>query len=227
MLFRSAQHRDATAHDLDRVASLGLAAVIDMRGPAEREAAPCPRPENFAARIIFVDEDTIGQAPHVEAASAATTAAEAHSRMVASYAAMPFRPTMVAILRRYFEALATTPGPSLIHCMAGKDRTGIAVALLHEVMGVHRDDTVADYMLTNVAGRIDERIAAGARHIRAAFGESTSDEAIRVLMSVDPDYLQAAFRSIEDRHGSIFSYGRDVLGVDNPRLEAISARIKQ
>jgi protein tyrosine/serine phosphatase len=225
MLFRSAQHRDATPQDLSAVASLGLEAVIDMRGPAERAAAPCPRPENFAARVIFVDEDTIGQAPHIQAASGAATAAEAHARMVASYAAMPFRPTMVAILRRYFEALAITPGPSLIHCMAGKDRTGIAVALLHEAMGVHRDDTVSDYMLTNVAGRIDQRIEAGARHIRAAFGEDTSDEAIRVLMTVRPEYLQAAFTAIEYRYGSIFVYCRDELGVDDARIDAIACQI--
>ena len=224
-LFRSAQHVDATDADLDAIGGLGLAVVIDLRGPGERAAAPCRRPEGFSAPVFFVDEDTTGLAPHVDAARLTPGPDEARRAMMRGYAEMPFRPRMIPILARYFEALATIPGPSLIHCMAGKDRTGLAVALFHAMMGVHRDDIIADYMLTNVAGRAERRIAAGARQIRASYGEGISDPAIRVLMSVDPAYIEAAFAAIDERHGSLDDYLRKELGVTPRRREAIAARV--
>ena len=224
-LFRSAQHRDATAQDLQAVAALELAVVIDLRGAGERAAAPCPRPDGFSAQVLFVDEDTTGLAPHVQAARASPDPADAVKAMQAGYAAMPFRPRMIPILARYFQALAEIDGASLIHCMAGKDRTGLAVALLHEAMGVHRDDIAADYLLTNTAGRIEERIEAGAAHIRMTYGEATSPETFRILMMVQPEYIQAAFDAIEARHGSVRAYLRDVLGLDDARRDAIAARV--
>ncbi len=224
-LFRSAQHVDATDSDLTAIAALGLATIVDLRGAGERAAAPCRRPQGFAARVFFVDEDTTGLAPHVEAAREAPGAEDARRAMARGYAEMPFRPRMIPILARYFEALATIPGPSLIHCMAGKDRTGLAVALFHAMMGVHRDDIVADYLLTNVAGRTEQRIAAGARRIRASYGEALSESAIRVLMMVEPRYIEAAFAAIDERHGSLDDYLRSELGVTPRRRDAIAARV--
>lgn len=224
-LFRSAQHVDATDADLEAIGGLGLAVVIDLRGAGERAAAPCRRPDGFAAQVFFVDEDTTGLAPHVAAARLVPSPDEARRAMVRGYAEMPFRPRMIPILACYFEALATIPGSSLIHCMAGKDRTGLAVALFHAMMGVHRDDIIADYMLTNIAGRSERRIAARARQIRASYGKGLSDPAIRVLMSVDPAYIEAAFAAIDERHGSFDDYLRKELGVTPRRREAIAARV--
>jgi protein tyrosine/serine phosphatase len=224
-LYRSAQHRDATPADLDAVAALDLATVIDLRGGKERRVAPCPRPAGFAAQVLFEDEETAGLAPHIEAARSVTDPEDAREAMRGGYAVMPFRPVLVKIMARYFETLATVDGPTLIHCMAGKDRTGIAVALAHRLLGVHHDDIIADYMLTNRAGRPEERIAAGARVVRAAYGSEMTDDAVRVLMTVDPSYLDAAFDSIGERYGSVEIYMRDVLDVDTARRDAIIGKL--
>jgi protein-tyrosine phosphatase len=224
LLFRSAQHRDATAEDLGAVGAIGFAAVIDLRGPLEREYAPCPRPAGFTARVLFSDIDTHGIAPHVEAAGGAQTAAQAREAMRASYAGMPFRPGLVPALRHYFDALATLDGPSLVHCAAGKDRTGLAVALLHAMTGVHRDDIVADYMLTNTASDLDRRIAA-IRESSMRDASEMSEEAIAVLLSVEPDYIETALAAIDERHDTLDAYLRDVLGVDAARRDAIAERI--
>lgn len=229
MLFRSAQHLDATDSDLVRIAGIGLATVIDLRGGPERAAAPCRRPDGFAAQVFFVDDDTTGLAPHMEAARTAARSApnpeQARDAMIKGYQGMPFRPNLQPMLRRYFEVLATIPGPSLIHCMAGKDRTGIAVALFHASMGVHHDDIIADYMMTNVAGRVEERIAAGAKHVRASYGEEIGDDAVRVLMTVQPAYIDAALAAIDERCGSLDAYLRDELGVTEARRAAIAANL--
>jgi protein-tyrosine phosphatase len=55
--------------------------------------------------------------------------------------------------------IAGADGPVLVHCAAGKDRTGIGVALVLRLLGVHRDDVMADYLLTNDArDAIDRRL---------------------------------------------------------------------
>ncbi len=221
VLWRSSQHRDATAEDLAKVEALSLDTVVDLRGDFERTSFPCPRPKAFAANVVFAAGDTAGNGPHSDAVRDIKTADEAHEAMIALYKSMPFRPPLIAVYRLYFEALATRTGPNLIHCLAGKDRTGIAVALLHTMLGVHADDMMADYLLTNSAGNLEARIAAGAPHVRSGFGADMDDAAVRTLMSVHPAYLNAGFEAIIDRHGSLESYCTDMLGVTHEQRSAI------
>lgn len=227
VLWRSGQHVDATPDDLERVAALKLTTVIDLRGDSERASAPCLRHPEFSAEVLFSDGETAAaeNAPHVEAEREVKTAAEAHWAMVRLYGSMPFRSRLISIFRLYFEVLAERDGANLLHCLAGKDRTGLAAGILHHLLGVHSDDLMADYLLTNVAGNIERRIAAGAGVVRSNFGWSMEDEAVRTLMSVHPDYLETAFAAIRDAHGDIDAYARDVLGVTPKRLGAIEANL--
>ena len=213
LLWRSAQHGDATGADLSAIDALGIATVIDLRGPSEREAKPCRRHPDFAAQVFAHPEETAGLALHTEAADGVITAAEARAAMLRLYEGIPFRENLVPMLRCYFEVLLRAEGPSLIHCVAGKDRTGFAVALAQHVLGVAHDDIVADYVLTNQAGNIEARIAAGATQIRARHG-AISDATIRTLMGVEADYLTTAFERASARHGSIEAYLADVIGID-------------
>ena len=140
--------------------------------------------------------------------------------MLRSYAGMPYREKLNAAISIYFETLADNPGPSLINCMAGKDRTGFAVAMLHHALGVHRDDILADYLLTNLAGGQAERLAAGRRAI-AGVAEDIDDEALKVLMGVDAAYLDAALSRIVSDFGSIDAYQRQALGLTDDRRERL------
>ena len=227
VLFRSGQHVGATADDLAAVAALDLRTVVDLRGNSERRNYPCARPEGFAAAVYFFEGETAGRggAPHVEAAREIAEAGDAHRAMVDLYAFMPFRPNLIAVMRMYFDALADRDGAHLLHCLAGKDRTGLAAALLHTLMGVHHDDVMADYLLTNTAGNSEARIAAGAASIRASRGPQISDDAIRILMGVDEAFLDAALSAIVAEHGSVEAYARDVLGVTPERRAQIAGRI--
>ena len=226
-LYRSGQHIDATPDDLALLADLDVRTVIDLRGNSERRRYPCARPDGFAAHVLFYDGETSGRggAPHVEAAREIASVDDAYRAMVALYAFMPFRPNLIAVMRLYFETLATRDGAHLLHCLAGKDRTGLAAALLHTLVGVHADDLMADYLLTNTAGNSEARIAAGAASIRANRGPQISDGAIRVLMGVDAAFLDAALTAIVAAHGSIGTYARDVLGVTAERRADIVARL--
>lgn len=226
LLWRSGQHFGATQADLDRIGELALAAVVDLRGNSERERSPCPRPRGFAAAVMFHDGETAGLAPHVEAADGVLDAGGAHRAMVALYGEIAFRESLIDILRRYFTQALAGGGASLVHCHAGKDRTGLAVALFHHILGVHRDDMLEDYLLTNTAGNNEKRIADAIAQQGAADGvfARAPEAAVRVLMNVDAAFLAAALASIEQRHGSIDSYLEAVLGVDAQAREALCRR---
>src|SRR5690606_33039251 len=107
----------------------------------------------------------------------------AHQAMERIYRNLPNREPVLWVMRQYFATLARGPdeggGASLVHCLAGKDRTGMAVALLHHALGVHPDDAMEDFLLTNTAGNIEARVAAGGETIRAKYG-AVDDETIRV-----------------------------------------------
>lgn len=223
VLWRSGEHGGASDADLARIAQLGLTTVIDLRGNSERANNPCRRADGFAAEIVYHDGETAGLALHVEAAEGVLTQADARRAMQRLYEGLPYRENLLPVLRRYFAVLATRDGPSVLHCLAGKDRTGFAVAMLHHVLGVSRDDIMADYLLTNVAGNIDRRIAAGAEAIRARRG-NIDDPTIRTLMGVEPGYLEASFAAIEQRYPSIDAYLGDVLEVDEALRERLRAR---
>ena len=224
LLFRSGHHADATDADLETVAALHLAHVIDLRGDSERERHTCRRPEGFAAEVHIFAGETAGLAPHLEAAQGSIDAETARQAMTGLYAALPDRDGVNYVLRRYFAALANGDGSSLVHCAAGKDRTGMAVDLLHHILGVHPDDAMEDYLLTNHSPRNEERIAHGRVMLGGKYG--TEDEAtIRVLMGVEPQFLEAARASVVERFGSTEGYLEQVLGVDESQRRLIRSHL--
>ena len=221
MLWRSAHHQDATPADLGTVDALGIETIVDLRGDDERAAHPCKRSDGFSARVLFADGNTAGLAPHLQAAKGTIDNETARARMIDTYAGMPYRPVLVATLRLYLAALAEYDAPSLVHCVAGKDRTGFAVAIVHRLLGVHEDDLMQDYLLTNSAGKIEERIAQGGDVIRARYNADIPDDAIRTLMSVNPIFLEAALATVRRDHGDIATYAETVLNFTPEMRDAI------
>jgi len=102
---------------------------------------------------------------------------------------------------------------------AGKDRTGIAAALLLTALGVPRSDVVDDYLLSNRYYRrqpVDpEQLDPSTR-----FLASLSPAVVNILTSVQREFIDASFEAIEARHGSVEHYLEVELGVDE------SARVR-
>lgn len=99
-------------------------------------------------------------------------------------------------LVRIADIVATEPKPVLIHCSAGKDRTGVAIALLLAAVGVPREQIVDDFMLTN--DNIDQITARIALHLGADPNE-TAFEASRPAHHVQPEAIEAVL-DIFDGH---------------------------
>lgn len=85
-----------------------------------------------------------------------------HSTLEEMYASL-LRPPSATWLAKAITAIALEPAPVLVHCTAGKDRTGATVALALSLVGVPREDIVADYALSHetmplVQGRMRKRL---------------------------------------------------------------------
>ncbi|KHK91144.1 tyrosine-protein phosphatase [Novosphingobium malaysiense] len=226
VLWRSGQHHGATDSDLVKIAALGLASVFDLRSSKERDSHPCRRPQGFEVKVFCGEDPVRRHAPHIAAAQTPRerTAQTTHESLVRNYRAICFRPELQAMIGRYLAHLSEGHGPSLVNCMAGKDRTGIAVAMLHLAVGVHRDDVMEDYLLTNTAGDSEARIAAGAETIRAVAGQ-LDDAVLRVLMGVQPEYLETALEAVEEHHGSVDTYLEEALGLDAVTRDRLRAEL--
>lgn len=225
-LFRSAHHARASEADLERLAGLGIAAIVDLRRPGERRDQPSRRPPGFAGQVIESDRDDGAEAPHITFLKTADLTIDAGRRfMTDTYRELAFDPAHIDLFSRYFRALGEADGPVLIHCAAGKDRTGLLAALTHHLLGVHRDDMVEDYLLTNAAVDLAGRAPAIARQLEAMTGRPVAHDAVVAFLGVEPVYLETTMAEIAARHGSVDTYLEQALGVDAALRDRIGERL--
>lgn len=225
-LFRSGHQARASAADLERLDALGIAAVVDLRRPSERRDQPSRRPPGFAGAVIESDHDDGGEAPHITFLRTADLTPESGRRfMTDTYGRLAFEPSHLDLFARYFRILGEAEGPVLIHCAAGKDRTGLLAALTHHLLGVHPDDIVADYLLTNTAVDLEGRAPAIARQLEAHTGRAVAHDAVVAFLGVEAVYLDTAMAGIAERYGSADAYLEQALGVDTALRDRISARL--
>ncbi|EAQ29876.1 hypothetical protein NAP1_03850 [Erythrobacter sp. NAP1] len=224
LLFRSGQHMEASDEDLDTIQSLDIRTIVDLRGLSERTSFPCRRHDEFGADVIAFDGETTSSPPHEGGWDKEDMTAErARQRMLSVYTRMPVNPAMIEMFSRYFKALETREGGSLVHCFAGKDRTGIAASLLLHVLGAHKDDVVAEFMRTNDAPTQHILERQSLPRMEAHYGE-IEPEAIRNLMGVREEYIERYWSEVTRDHGSVDAYLENSLGVDDTRKARLRER---
>ena len=198
--------------------------VIDLRGASERERHPCRRVEGFDGEVIFHEGETSSSPPHLDVDPSVTTSDYARARMLAVYTRMPRNPAMIAMFGRYLKVLADSEGASLVHCFAGKDRTGIAAMLALHVLGVSREDQMAEFLRTNDAPTLPVLRRQSVPAIEARLGRTLDEGAIAALLGVREEYLVTWWHEAQAMHGSLDAYIARELGVDEALRERLQAR---
>jgi len=183
-LARSAALDEVGPAGADQLAALGIQLVIDLREPGERGT---PRHGRTVAAVpLYRLPDGPPQTGDLESV---------YDFLLRERG---------AALAEAVAAIADAPGPALVHCTAGKDRTGIVVALALLVAGVDRSVVLADYARSqaNLGGEWLD----GMLGLMASHGIEATPE-LRVLMGGSPpEALDGAIRFIEDAHGSVTQY---------------------
>jgi protein tyrosine/serine phosphatase len=225
VLYRSANHAYATDADLDRMAELNLAAIIDLRRSEERAREPSKRWPGFGAAVV--ENDILSDhADWIDAMKGVEVDAQWFlNDGMGYYRRAPFEPRHIDLFTRYFQTLASAQGAIVVHCAAGKDRTGLICALTHHVLGVGEDDIMADYLLTNDESRMARKMAFLGPWLRDTVGKDVDEAGLRVAVSVNRAYLETAFAVIREAHGSLDGYLTQMLGVDDALRERLHARL--
>ena len=160
-LLRSENLQELSAGDVSRlVDEIGLTTVVDLRstnevtveGPAPLDALPGVRHAHHPVLREFLDVSDTAKAALVTEMAEADRERYPDDFMCGHYLGyLENRPEEVVGALR---SIATAPGAAIVHCAAGKDRTGVVVALALTAADVEPEAIVADYMAT------DERLDA-------------------------------------------------------------------
>lgn len=221
-LFRSAAFNDATDADIARLDAMGVRFLVDLRRPEERNYEPNKWPgEN--CRVIFNDAGAEGVAlpPHLVALMQSDLTPEStRAYMTSLYREIPFDPRLIKLYRDWFAELAEG-GAGVIHCAAGKDRTGIGCALTLIALGVEEESVYADYEFTNAAVDLEKRMPKIQARMEERLARKLDAEALRPMLGVEVDYLRAALDAIDARYGSAEAYVTDALGVGRRERETL------
>lgn len=226
LLFRGGHLGDVDDEELDALARLGIGLVLDLRTQTERAAKPSRPLPGFAGAVVESGAADHGPAPAMAATPERVRPEDARRIISGYYATCTEQKWIQDVLRRFFAALAGARGGVLIHCTAGKDRTGIAVALLLALLGVAREHILADYMASSLA-LADLCDNESGRIVKARYGEALPRELLEIFLGVEPAFLESALDSIEFRYGSIDCYLRDILGVTDAQRERIRERFTE
>tara|TARA_R110000868_G_scaffold35362_3_gene126928 strand:- start:14401 stop:15222 length:822 start_codon:yes stop_codon:yes gene_type:complete len=222
-LYRSGHFSRSSAADRDVIRALGIAVIADLRRPRERELEPSVWPADHALRVISSDADNDGEPPHLKFLRTGDHSLEAvRGYMQSAYRRIPLEKGNQSVFRDGFRALASGEADTgfLVHCAAGKDRTGIFCALVLEELGVDQDEIIEDYLLTNTAVDFDTLVPMVRKRLQETHGQVMPEAVMRAFLGVEADLLETALATIGDRD----HYLREVLGITDAERAALRER---
>jgi len=197
-IFRSNHLGHLTAADIDVVRGLGVRSAFDFRGRDERAAAVCGVADITVHSLPI--EPTVVAALRARLAAGSLSADDALEIMRESY--RNYVRLNTHSFRALFAHLLDDHAPLVIHCTAGKDRTGFACALVLHALGVPEEFIAEDYLLTNRFYRRDPSAST-----------DLPDDVRQAIGSVEASFLTAGFDAIRTDYGDLESYLRDGLAL--------------
>jgi protein-tyrosine phosphatase len=225
LVYRSNQLVNLTARDFEYLNSLGIRLVCDVRSDGERARAPDhwagDAPEFFSVPIgsNLIATPTADDLKR----RVATINSETKDSVRAYDYAVEYAGQYAKILRR----IAAGDLPTVEHCTAGKDRTGVFSAILLTALGVSRDTVVQDYMLSNQYLLAPDTIESTTADLQRAFGlaEPPDISTVKTIMTARPETLEATLDKITKTYGSFDTYLRHALELSDSDMALLRQRL--
>jgi protein-tyrosine phosphatase len=208
-LFRSNHLGRLTEADIAILRQFGVRTAFDFRGRDERLAGLCAVTE-IAVHSVPIEPSVI-PALRARATAGRLAADDALDLMRDSY--RNYVRNHTPRFRALFDHLLQDAEPLVIHCTAGKDRTGVACALVLHALDVPEDVILEDYLLTN---QLYQRDTAAHPDLPA--------EVVQAVGTVQASFLAAAFDTMRNDFGDVDAYLREGLGIDSGARSALQER---
>jgi protein-tyrosine phosphatase len=231
-IIRSDNLSRLTAGDFEKLEEMELKTVIDLRSKQERDHSPTvwqgdnppqflhfpigdSKNEWFAAQKKMMKKNRFTKEQSLE------HMVEGY-RMIAEEGTSSYQNLMEVVLDE-------SNWPVLIHCTAGKDRSGIGIALIMEALGVDRETIVEEYLLTNEVSRINDKAVFLSKQSKSSargsrFSKGASASAWLPIVGVDASMLEAYYASVDENYGSMDAFLTE-LGVDQSARIALAASL--
>jgi protein-tyrosine phosphatase len=216
-LFRADALSGLDAQDRMTLNRLNLRLVCDLRSGSERKSKPCLDWLDPAPRRLHLELSAglvTATLPFLERLRRAPDPDAARGLMETTYAQLPR--SAAPFLAQLFESLVAGEWPLLVHCTAGKDRTGFTVAMILEALDVEPDFIRDDYL--RGSGRDPLEAEQPSTHMMdALIGRLLTDEESRFVHAVHGSYLDAAHAAIARDWGHPLAYLERAAGLDASR----------
>lgn len=221
-LYRSGTMARLTEADRAHLADRGIRTVIDFR--TESEHAHEPNDWGMALGEGYwrrPHDETFGNWSDLDPARLGTER-DAERVLEAGFRKLPEQQAQA--YAEMFRRLAAGHVPAVIHCTAGKDRTGGGAALILAMLGVPREHIVADFLLTQRAFRPTTALSGARRNPDPKYQRfaEMKREVLAVFSSARPSFIAAFLDSLDAQHGGIENYTA-ALGLTAADREAIRA----
>jgi protein-tyrosine phosphatase len=222
-IFRSDAIIAPTRTDEASLLGYGIRLVCDLRSHAERTAAPNAWWQASGVELMELDitADIRGTA-HWQAMQEDPGESGAITLMRLAYRALP--EASANHMRNLFARIAEGHLPLIIHCAAGKDRTGVAVALLLSALDVPRTVIYRDYLESGLRQR-PEIVEHTHAIMRASLGRDVDPASLNALCGVRTEYLDEAFAFMAESHGSAARFLAEATGLDAAMRETLRAQL--
>ncbi|HEX5335857.1 MAG TPA: tyrosine-protein phosphatase [Propionicimonas sp.] len=216
VVYRSGQLKGLSDPDAATLVHLGITDIYDLRSATAAKASPDPVPSGVSYHRIDVF------AGHSKPYKGRTTAG-ARAYMRAMNRAFVTDSRQRSRIAQALRAISRAGGPVLIHCAAGKDRTGWLSAMLQSIAGANRATIKGEYLLSNTYRKdlIDAKVAA-ARKTSATRAAIVSE-----LELLRPSYLQAGLDKAVAKYGSLHRYWTKGLKLSGTTIGTLRAKLRQ
>jgi protein-tyrosine phosphatase len=222
-LYRSSKLSALTDVDINYVRRLGLTLICDFRQVLEQELEPTVLGDGGS--------HTIASLP-VTPGSSGSFMENLHKGIIAVDDSAGFmeeinRDFVANQMPQYaemFQLLLVGDQQLLIHCASGKDRTGFGAALILDVLGVSEEAIVDDYLLTNKYLPVDKEIERMSKEFSDHTGAAVSEDLLRPMLEVRPEYIRACFEEIRKRYESRQHFYESALSLDDTKVTQLKDR---
>jgi protein-tyrosine phosphatase len=211
LLYRSGSMHDLTANDYAYLEKRGIRVVCDFRSPRERNAEPVSWPAAHAPTVFADDYDLTKATTMPKVDMQTLTPESARQMLAASYPGI--LSNFGSQYRRMFAELLTGHAPLAFNCSAGKDRTGVAAALLLTALGVPRETVIEDYLLTN--RYLDPQALTKGKATANEAWTKLSPGVVEAFSTADRSYIEAALAVLDKHPGGAMGYLHDEMNLSD------------
>lgn len=202
---------------------LGISVICDLRHHSERDREPTPFPAELP-RQVLIPLDPGRHFTRAEAQPKQFQPMGSEQERVAFMTGINIdlaRDHSQDYRRMFDELLDPKLDAFLVHCSAGKDRTGFAVGIILRLLGVEQETVMQDYLLTNAAMNFE---TFNLPRLRERYGDHITLEDARGISGVREAYLSAAFNELDRVWGSFENYLVEGVGLSDTQQAQLKQR---